>query len=100
MIEVRGHWSEFMAWEAVRVARRVGRTGCPLSAREREMLGWFASGEVASAKQVAARMGIEVKTVHNLVASSARALGTSGKLQTVIVAMQHGWVVLPAAEAA
>ncbi len=95
------YWSPSVEEARVRVERRELRTGCPLSVREMEVLGWFASGRVASAKHVAARLGCSEKTVQNHVVAAARSLGTSGKLQTVIVAMQRGWVTWPpVAEAA
>lgn len=93
-----GRWSEALAFEEAQVGRREARTGCPLSARQVEVLGVFASGEVAQAKQVGRRLGMTEKTVTNHVAACARALGTSGTLQTVIVAVLNGWVRLPVLE--
>lgn len=72
---------------------------CPLSRRQLQVLGVFASGEVASAKEAARVLGVELKTVRNHVDSAARAAGTSGLTQTLVVALQRGWVRLPGGEA-
>jgi DNA-binding NarL/FixJ family response regulator len=95
-----GRWSEFLAFEEAQVARREVRTGCPLSDRQLEVFGLLATGEMASLKDVARRLGIDLKTVHNHVGAAARACGTSGTTQTLVVALQQGWVSLaPPADA-
>jgi DNA-binding NarL/FixJ family response regulator len=88
--------------EPEQAARREAKTGCPLSRRQLQVLGLYASGEAASTKEIARRLGIDVKTVHNHIAAAARALDSSGTTQTLVVALQQGWVSLspPAAEAA
>lgn len=90
-----GRWTAASAFEAVQVAKRVARTGCPLSRGQLEVLGLYASGEAASKKDVARLLGITVKTVNNHIAAAARALDSSGTVQTLVLALQRGWVVLP-----
>jgi DNA-binding NarL/FixJ family response regulator len=95
-----GRWSEFLAFEEAQVARREVRTGCPLSDRQLEVFGLLATGEMASLKDVARRLGIDLKTVHNHVGAAARACGTSGTTQTLVHVLQQGWVSLsPPADA-
>lgn len=81
----------------VRAGARVRRVRweCPLSARQLAVLGVLASGEVASVKGVAARLGVTEKTVHNHIGAAARVLGTSGTVQTLVVAVRQGWVLVP-----
>lgn len=90
-----GRWREGLAFEAAQVAKREARTGCPLSARQLEVLSLFASGEAASKKDVCRILGISESTVHNHIAAAGRALDSSGTIQTMVFAVQQGWVSLP-----
>jgi DNA-binding NarL/FixJ family response regulator len=97
---VRGRWSASTAFEGAQVARRELRSGCPLSVRQLEIFGLLATGEMASLKDVARRLGIDLKTVHNHVGAASRACGTSGTTQTLVCALREGWVSLgPPADA-
>lgn len=74
------------------------RWECPLSARQLDILDVFASGEVSTAKEVAARLGVDTKTVQNQLYTASKVLGTSGITQSLVVALQQGWVSLPVVE--
>ena len=93
-------WNAEVRWVRVRPGRLLERVEVArprgLSARQVEVLGVWASGEVASSKQVARRLGLAEKTVNNHEAAAARVLGTSGLAQTLVCAVQRGLVKVPA----
>jgi DNA-binding NarL/FixJ family response regulator len=65
-------------------------SGAPLSPREIEVFRHIAWG--ATNKEIAAQLGLSVKTVEAHKANGMRKLGMSGRLDIVRYAMQQGWL--------
>jgi two-component system, NarL family, response regulator NreC len=73
-----------------REGKKVGTTGVTISDRESEVLRLIASGY--SNKEIAARMGLSVKTVEAHKANAMRKLGLSGRIDIVKYAILKGWM--------
>jgi DNA-binding CsgD family transcriptional regulator len=64
----------------------------PVSARERQILGWVACG--LHNKEIARRLEISPATVRNHVHNILAKLGVHSKLEAIVLAFRRGWLVL------
>jgi DNA-binding CsgD family transcriptional regulator len=62
----------------------------PLTAREREVLGWVASG--LQNKEIAQKLSLSLATVRNHIHNVLEKLGVHSKLEAVSLAFRNGWV--------
>jgi two-component system capsular synthesis response regulator RcsB len=65
-----------------------GREASPLTAKDREVLGWIADGQTL--KEIAARTGRSVKTIEKRRRSILAKLGFAGDAQLVKYAVRKG----------
>ena len=77
--------------------REAARRGDSLTAREREVLRALAGG--LSDKELARRLHIAEKTVRAHMVNILGKLGVESRLQALVVAVQHGLVAIPPADA-
>jgi len=70
--------------------KAVGRSGATISERESEVLRLIASGY--SNKEIAARLGLSVKTVEAHKANAMRKLELTGRIDIVKYAVLQGWL--------
>ena len=64
--------------------------GSPLSAREAEVLGRFATG--ADPAEIAAELFLSYGTVRNYLASAVTKLGGRNRMDAVRIATEAGWL--------
>ena len=74
------------------------RPAPPLTAREREVLGWIARGR--QNKEIAQTLDLSLATVRNHIHNILDKLGLHSKLEAVSVAFRNGWVHEEPAEVA
>ena len=73
-----------------REGRKVNRASVTLTEREAEVLRLIASGY--SNKEIAARLGLSVKTIEAHKANAMRKLGLNGRIDIVKYAVLQGWL--------
>ncbi|WP_428567356.1 MAG: helix-turn-helix domain-containing protein [Solidesulfovibrio sp. DCME] len=87
------HLAPHLLWAFSRLGRVHGRrtAPCPVSPREREVLGWLAQGK--SSWDISVILGIRERTVNFHVANIMRKLGTCNRAQTVAAALHRQLIV-------
>ena len=72
------------------IHRQPPAPGCPLSAREREVVGLAADG--LGVKQIAARLKLSPNTIKSHLARIARKVGADNTTHAVAIALRAGWI--------